>query len=135
MQSGAESRAGFVQSTMQCKMDCRLCNAEGVLLYYFALRWFAPRSINCCAAQCCAKPSRQKEREGGAIVQKSVESRARFVQSAVQCKTEGEVEELLYKIRCAKSCAIQSGAHLGAKRKKQSAMQCKTEQRGRERRG
>ena len=62
-------------------------------------------------------------------MQKSVESRARFVQSAVQCKTEGAVEELLYKIRCAKSCAIQSGA----KRKKQSAMQCKTEQKERER--
>ena len=73
-----------------------------MLLYYFV-----PRSINCCAAQCCAKPSRERGREGGAVK--------------------------LYKIRCAKSCAIQSGAHLGAKRKKQSAMQCKTEQKERER--
>ena len=101
MQSGAESRAGFVQSTMQCKMDCRLCNAEGVLLYYFALRSFAPRSINCCAAQCCAKPSRERGREGGAVK--------------------------LYKIRCAKSCAIQSGAHCKKEEAKCNAVQNRAE--------
>ena len=73
--------------------------------------------------------SRERDWERDAIVQSSAEGIARFVQSAMQCKTEGAVEELLYKIRCAKSCAIQSGA----KRKKQSAMQCKTEQKERDR--
>ena len=105
-----------MKSAMQCKMDWR-----GMLLYYLQSADLH-RSINCCAAQCCAKPSRQKEREGGAIVQSSAESTARFVQSAMQCKTEGAVEELLYKIRCAKNCAIQSGAHLGAKGEKQSLL-------------
>ena len=73
------------------------------------------------------RADRRKERERGAIVQKSAESRARFVQSAMQCKTEGAVEELLYKIRCAKSCAIQSGAHCKKEEAKCNAVQNRAE--------